>query len=217
MSGYKPLAWMVGAVVTLSVLVGLVFNMTNSNSYRDACKGYPIAMGIARGALQTATTDADRETWITKILVLADDAKDDGCAVDPSSYLAGFVTPTDKEGGKKVASDKWKYHFYTLDKGKTGTNNFGPPVKGGPKAVDGDKKAEAKIEAEFWERLEHDPALLSANGGQILTGKDGGVALTRKLMKSKKARDASTLPRSRQRSRAWWWRSAVNRPSTLPT
>lgn len=104
--------------------------------------------------------------------------------------------PTDKDDTSEptVDPEKWNPHYYTLDKGKRADRDFGPGVKGGKKAVDGTKKEKAdatqKIRDEFKERMLKDPALLCANGGLILNGKDGGKKCVDKLVKSKSARDA---------------------------
>ena len=144
--------------------------------------------------------------------------RDNKCIVDTSDNLIGdpeqelaptaapsstaAPTPTsastpaagDDKSPTTANADKWKPHYYTLDKGKRADRDFGPGVKGGKKAVDGSKSEKAKttkqISGEFKERMFRDPALLCANGGLILNGKDGGKKCVDKLVKSKSARDA---------------------------
>lgn len=196
------------AAVLAAAMVGL--KMTDTANYAaPACEAYPITLDTARGQLVLAQDQESRDFWINRILMLASDAEDDGCRQDAAKYLAGFftapapsttpsatpsstptptATPSAEVPGKGVLT--WAPHFFTLDKGKNGKLDFGPPVKGGAKAAAGDKKMLAKLKQQFWDDLRADPVLACANGGLILNGKDGGVPCVKRLMKSKAARDA---------------------------
>ena len=174
----KAIAALAALVVLGGVAIWLVSAMANpansqsaarfDQAWRDAAAAYSgERLAIVRADIRQQAADAGVALTV------------------PGAYPAATTTPSVTPTPSATATptektDSWKPHYYTLDEGKRSARSFGPAVTGNL----------AEVKEEFAKRMKADPALLCANGGKILDGKDGGVECVKALLKSKQARDA---------------------------
>lgn len=192
---------MLSFIAPLAIIVALVmgyFSVTKAqqpSSYVNLCSRYDKAVASLESERTFAFTQRAKDRLDTRISEVWQQKKDaiarGECKTSSSSSSTTTSTsaqptgnPTTTPSSAEPSENISFPHFFYYDDGKVGARDFGPPVIGDVKE---------QIDAEFWHRLDLDPALAAAIGHEVLGEPENEADIlqkTRALATDKVAHDA---------------------------